>query len=478
MRGISLLIALVFLFSLEIGVLAQEIELPNPGLTPDSPFYFLDTLGEKIGMLFTFGSEKKAEKALQFAEEKIAEVEAMAEKNKIEALEKANQNYQKYLGLANEKVKEAGIKGKDVERLVNLIKEKTSKHQEILSGVLEKVPEQAKSGIEKAIEMSKKGYQTAIEAVSKIKEEKEKVGETKMPEMPAAQKRELITPRWIIMKCQQISAEDLKKIFGYNFTAQRDTYAGSDDVCGSPWKIEDEEAAKVGISGIVEMTIRDKERDPQYDAKRNCEISIKKYSGKSAGIEDVSCVFPYGDVSPYGERYDLIFERNNYYVSFICAGAFCSLEKLIEIAKIADKKFVTMAGKTQEEIIQEYSIPIPVVEKRAVKAEISDPWIYRWDSERSEGVIGVSQLKIENIGNVSIKQGEISAEVIIMKGEKEMIRDLKGLFVGLIVKEARAVNFSYPTTLKIKEKGEYKIMINLKWKGEVIGNLTKIVNIE
>ena len=60
MKTISLLIALVFLFSLGIGVLAQETELPDPGLTPDSPFYFLETIAEGIGTLFTFGDLKSS----------------------------------------------------------------------------------------------------------------------------------------------------------------------------------------------------------------------------------------------------------------------------------------------------------------------------------------------------------------------------------------------------------------------------------
>ncbi|MBA7493660.1 hypothetical protein ES702_04221 [subsurface metagenome] len=97
MKRIILLTALLFLiFSFGAEVLAQGVELSDPGLTPDSPFYFLDTLGEKIGMFFTFGAEKKAEKAMQYAEEKLAEAMAMAEKNQTEALEKANKNYQEF----------------------------------------------------------------------------------------------------------------------------------------------------------------------------------------------------------------------------------------------------------------------------------------------------------------------------------------------------------------------------------------------
>ena len=54
---------------------AQDEELPDPGLTPDSPFYFLDNWGKNIGMFFTFGDEAKAKKALKYAEERLAESE-------------------------------------------------------------------------------------------------------------------------------------------------------------------------------------------------------------------------------------------------------------------------------------------------------------------------------------------------------------------------------------------------------------------
>jgi len=163
----------IIILSLLFGVVsfAQEAEPPSPGLTPDSPFYFLDTLGEKIGMFFTFGAEKKAERALQYAEEKLAEVKAMAEKNKPESAEKANQGYQDFLSLANAKTQEAKEQGKDVEELATLIIEKTLRHQEILVEVFEKVPEEVKDAIQKAIEVSRRGSEEAVEAVTGAKKE-------------------------------------------------------------------------------------------------------------------------------------------------------------------------------------------------------------------------------------------------------------------------------------------------------------------
>ena len=55
MKTKSFLILSSFLLFFGFGILAQEVELPNPGLTPDSPFYFLETITEDIRTFFTFG---------------------------------------------------------------------------------------------------------------------------------------------------------------------------------------------------------------------------------------------------------------------------------------------------------------------------------------------------------------------------------------------------------------------------------------
>ncbi|MBU0975599.1 hypothetical protein KJ918_02265 [Patescibacteria group bacterium] len=177
----AILPVIILLFLLGVISFAQETELPDPGLTPDSPFYFLDTLAEKISLFFTFDIVKKAEKAFQFAGEKLAELEVMVKANKIDSLKKAGQKYQEFLDLANQKTKEAKEKGRNVEELAVLITEKTLKHQEVLIEVFEKVPEEAKAAIEKAIEVSRKGSEEAVKAVTGVKKEEllQKIEEVK-----------------------------------------------------------------------------------------------------------------------------------------------------------------------------------------------------------------------------------------------------------------------------------------------------------
>jgi len=49
------------------------------GLTPESPFYFLDRLSEFLRELFTFSPEAKVKLKIEFAKERIAEIKVMLE---------------------------------------------------------------------------------------------------------------------------------------------------------------------------------------------------------------------------------------------------------------------------------------------------------------------------------------------------------------------------------------------------------------
>jgi len=60
-------------------------------------------------------------------------------------------------------------KGLNIEELISLVQEATSKHLAILQEVLANAPESAKKGIERAIGVSTRGSIRAIEALSKIK---------------------------------------------------------------------------------------------------------------------------------------------------------------------------------------------------------------------------------------------------------------------------------------------------------------------
>jgi len=168
MKTISLLIILVFLFFVGTGVLAQETELPDPGLTPDSPFYFLETITERIITFFTFGDLKKAERYATLAAERLAEVEAVVEKGKPELVEKTLERYRMQLQNSIARAEKAMLAGKDFEKVMEAMAKAgktTSVRLEVLTEVYEKVPEQAKPAIESAMKVSLKVHEKAVEAL-------------------------------------------------------------------------------------------------------------------------------------------------------------------------------------------------------------------------------------------------------------------------------------------------------------------------
>lgn len=123
-------------------LLISSLTIPLPvsadtkaGITPDSSFYFLDTLSEKINLFFTFSSEKKAEKAIEYAEERFGEIMEMVSRNKTKEAAEAAVKYKEILDLATreaQKIKEAG----KMEAILKTVSKKVVEHQEELDKII------------------------------------------------------------------------------------------------------------------------------------------------------------------------------------------------------------------------------------------------------------------------------------------------------------------------------------------------------
>jgi hypothetical protein len=171
-----------FAFSLIVfagPTLAAEVET-SPRLLPDSPFYFMKSWAESLSLFFTFDEKAKAEKLLEFSNERLREAKFLGLEGKVEENKKALERYQRQLNESLEKVQTLKEKGKEVEDLAVKITEATAKHQVVLEGVYEKVPSQAREGILKAIEVSQKGGSQALESITTQKREEilNKINET------------------------------------------------------------------------------------------------------------------------------------------------------------------------------------------------------------------------------------------------------------------------------------------------------------
>ncbi|GAH53296.1 unnamed protein product, partial [marine sediment metagenome] len=144
----------------------EEEELPDPGITPDSPFYFLDNWGKQIGLLFAFGPEAKARKALEYAEERLAEAQAMAVKNRIRETERAADSYNGFLAMVRKRVEEARQQGVP-ENISEKVALATSKHLSVLDRIKDTAPEQAKESIVRAKEAAINGQQNALRTLAR-----------------------------------------------------------------------------------------------------------------------------------------------------------------------------------------------------------------------------------------------------------------------------------------------------------------------
>jgi membrane-bound inhibitor of C-type lysozyme len=161
MKKIIFSLLIIFLLVGTLRVLAQDDNLPSPGIIPDSPFYFLKTWKEAIQNFFTFGAENKAKQFLHLADVRLAEYQKMIEKGKTEIAQKTLDKYEKQLNHALQKIEELKSKGKDTKDISQKVEDTLNKHIEVLQRNLQKAPEAAKEGLQNAIENSSKVIEKA-----------------------------------------------------------------------------------------------------------------------------------------------------------------------------------------------------------------------------------------------------------------------------------------------------------------------------
>jgi len=171
------IVSIILVTSLLLGgtAYAQEEELPDPGITPDSPFYFFDTFGKKLGLMFTFGDEAKAQKALEYAEERLAEANAMALKNKLQKMEQAAAGYEGFMVMVQERL-QAAVQQNASANISEKVAMATQKHLAVLDRVRDRVrdqvPEEGGEGLDRARERSLNGQQQALRALAEHQPER------------------------------------------------------------------------------------------------------------------------------------------------------------------------------------------------------------------------------------------------------------------------------------------------------------------
>lgn len=126
----KILLYLLAVLLLSSGVVFAQTQngstLPNPGITPESSFYFFDRFGEALREFFTFSPEGKARLQITFAAERIAEIKIILETKGVEArgLGVAQSRLLAHLADAADIVSEQKAEGKDASHLAKELDDK------------------------------------------------------------------------------------------------------------------------------------------------------------------------------------------------------------------------------------------------------------------------------------------------------------------------------------------------------------------
>lgn len=175
----SFFLAPVLIFAQSAG----NIVLPSAGIGPESPFYFLDKIGEVVRDFLTFNPDARAHLQISFASERIAEIKVLLETKgaRSPGLDIARQRMKIQLAKANLLVADQKSKG----RKIGFLAKELDDNLNLSKSSLEETFKNQKSALEDQIDGIKNLLKAArrsgdsiqesslIETLNKIKIEKE-----------------------------------------------------------------------------------------------------------------------------------------------------------------------------------------------------------------------------------------------------------------------------------------------------------------
>lgn len=149
-----------------------KYNLPFPGILPDQPLYKLKVLRDKISLILISNPLKKIEFYLLQADKGILATAILVDKNKIDLAEqtalKAEHNMTLISGTLNVYYRQQQTSSSKVETkdLIKKLKTASLKHQEVLSSLLKRVPEDRQKTFETVIYFSKSNISTIEKIVA------------------------------------------------------------------------------------------------------------------------------------------------------------------------------------------------------------------------------------------------------------------------------------------------------------------------
>lgn len=144
-----------FLFASPLKVLAIELperlnqigDVYTPKVLPDSPWYFIKSLRDRLQILFVLDPTRKAYLELDLANKKTLELQQLCEIGKCNYTNTLTSDISSSMTKVTTLSKEESLKGKDVSELVNKIVDNSIKQQVILKRLAKISPPENKDSL-------------------------------------------------------------------------------------------------------------------------------------------------------------------------------------------------------------------------------------------------------------------------------------------------------------------------------------------
>lgn len=133
-------------------------DLPYPGILPDSPFYKLKLLRDKIMVQLINSPEEKIRFYLRLADKGILASAILVDKHNISLAQSTALKAENYVTILSRELYASPLEPS--KELINTIKTASLKHQEVLTSLLPRVSEEEKKTFETVIDFSKRNLQT------------------------------------------------------------------------------------------------------------------------------------------------------------------------------------------------------------------------------------------------------------------------------------------------------------------------------
>ena len=159
------MVAIIIAVVLAVSALGGGTAYASQGSLPGDVLYPVKLGTEQVRLILA-DDATDAELWLEFANSRVGEMSALAERGRPENIDIAVNGYGEAMAMATQKMEEASGKGLGITDVSEVVALATSKHLEVLEGLLVTVPDEAVPGIQTAIDASQTGYGNAVLALA------------------------------------------------------------------------------------------------------------------------------------------------------------------------------------------------------------------------------------------------------------------------------------------------------------------------